>query len=108
MTEKIKRDPERTGSGTDEQRASGIDKQRTGAGIDAPKPGLSVGPKKRGPGGGGPSSMMPGEKAKNFGPTMKTLLSYLKPYRISLFFVFLFAIVSTVFSILSPDILGDA
>ena len=109
MTEKIKRAPGRTGSGIDKQKTgSGIDNQRTGSGIDGAKPGPSTGPRKRGPGGGGPAAMMPGEKAKNFRPTMKTLLSYLRPYRISLFFVFLFAIVSTTFSILSPDILGDA
>ena len=52
--------------------------------------------------------MMPPEKAKNFGATMKTLLSYLKPYRFKLAIVFLFAVLSTLFSILSPAILGAA
>lgn len=52
--------------------------------------------------------MMPPDKAKNFGKTMKTLLSYLKPYRVKLAIVFLFAILSTLFSILSPAILGAA
>ena len=50
--------------------------------------------------------MMSPDKAKNFGKTMKTLLSYLKPYRVKLAVVFLFAILSTLFSILSPAILG--
>ena len=52
--------------------------------------------------------MMSPDKAKNFGKTMKTLLSYLKPYRVKLAVVFLFAILSTLFSILSPAILGAA
>ncbi|MCB6993470.1 ABC transporter ATP-binding protein/permease [bacterium 210820-DFI.6.37] len=52
--------------------------------------------------------MMPGEKAKDFKGTMKTLLSYLKPHRIAVTIVFIFAIASTVFSIVSPTILGNA
>lgn len=52
--------------------------------------------------------MMPGEKAKDFGKTMKTLIGYLKPYRFRLAVVFIFAIASTVFTIISPTILGDA
>ena len=52
--------------------------------------------------------MMPGEKAKDFGGTMKTLISYLRPYGLAVSVVFLFAIASTVFSIVSPTILGDA
>lgn len=52
--------------------------------------------------------MMPGEKAKDFGGTMKTLISYLRPHGIAVSVVFLFAIASTVFSIVSPTILGDA
>ncbi len=65
--------------------------------------------KRRGPGGGGPGAkMMPGEKAKDFGKTMKTLLGYLKPYKFRLAVVLIFAIASTIFSIISPTILGDA
>ena len=52
--------------------------------------------------------MMPGEKAKDFGKTMKTLIGYLKPYKFRLAIVFIFAIASTVFTIISPTILGDA
>lgn len=62
--------------------------------------------RKKGP--GGPPNMMPGEKAKDFKGTMKTLLSYLKPHRIAVTIVFIFAIASTVFSIVSPTILGNA
>ncbi len=63
--------------------------------------------KKKGPGGSG-ANMMPGEKAKNFGKTMKTLIGYLKPYKFRLATVFVFAIASTVFTIISPTILGNA
>lgn len=63
--------------------------------------------KKKGPGGPG-ANMMPGEKAKNFGKTMKTLIGYLKPYKFRLATVFVFAIASTVFTIISPTILGNA
>ncbi|MEG1567112.1 MAG: ABC transporter ATP-binding protein [Anaerovoracaceae bacterium] len=65
--------------------------------------------RRRGPGSGhGPMGMMPGEKAKNFKGTMKTLLSYLKPFKFRIVMVFIFAIASTVFSIVSPKILGKA
>ena len=68
-------------------------------------PGGPRGPKKgHGPGG----HMMPGEKAKNFKGTMSTLIKRLKPYRLRMFIVFFFAIASTVFSIVSPAILGSA
>ncbi|MCQ4638414.1 ABC transporter ATP-binding protein/permease [Anaerovorax odorimutans] len=66
-------------------------------------------PKRRkGPGGGGPHGMMPGEKAKDFKGTMKTLLSYLRPHSLAVAVVFIFAIASTIFSIVSPTILGNA
>jgi len=61
-----------------------------------------------GPGGGPPGMMMPGAKAKNFKGTFKRLIQYLKPYQVRLFIVFLTAILSTVFSIISPRVLGEA
>lgn len=66
--------------------------------------------RRKGPGrpGGPGGRMMPGEKAKDFGKTMNTLIGYLKPYRFRLAIVFIFAIASTVFTIISPTILGDA
>lgn len=65
--------------------------------------------KKRGRGHGGPGGrMMPGEKARDFKGTMKTFAGYLKPYRVKLFIVFIFAIASTMFGIISPTILGKA
>ena len=62
----------------------------------------------RGPMGGGMGGGMGrgGEKAKNFGDTMKKLATYLKPFWVSIGFVLVFAIASTVFSIASPKILG--
>lgn len=65
-------------------------------------------PRRRGGGGFGHGGHMGhGEKAKDFKKTMKTLLKYLKPYRVSMIVVFLFAIASTVFVILGPDIMGN-
>lgn len=61
----------------------------------------------RGPVGGGPGMSMPAEKARNFKQTLRRLLGYLKPYRLHLLFVFFTAILSTVFSILSPKIMGQ-
>lgn len=63
-----------------------------------------------GPGGGhGPmGGMGKMEKAKDFKGTMKKLLNYLKPYRLSMIIVLIFAIGSTAFSIAGPKILGKA
>jgi ATP-binding cassette subfamily B protein len=62
-----------------------------------------------GPGRGGPGGMgMPVQKAKNFRATLRRLLGYLKPYRLSLLAVLATAILSTVFSIVSPKIMGKA
>lgn len=65
--------------------------------------------RKKGPGLGGPGGkMMPGEKAKDFKGTMKTLIRYMAPHKFKLAAVFLCAIAGTVFNIISPTILGDA
>jgi len=58
--------------------------------------------------GGGPRMMMPGEKARDFKGTMRKLLQFLKPYRVSILIVLVFAAFSTVFSIVGPKILGKA
>lgn len=55
----------------------------------------------------GPGPMMVDEKAKDFKGTMKTLFHYLKAYRVAIFFVILFAIGSTIFSIVGPKISGN-
>lgn len=66
----------------------------------------------RGPGGpfgGGPHGPgMPGEKAKDFKGTFRRLTRYLKPHTGKLLIVLIAAILSTIFSIVSPKILGDA
>ncbi len=61
-------------------------------------------------GGGGPMGSLgkPVEKAKNFKGTLRRLLKYLKPQRTKFLIVFVFAILSTVFSILGPKIMGKA
>lgn len=48
------------------------------------------------------------EKAKDFKGTLKKLLKYMSEYKTSLIIVFIFAIASTVFSIVGPKILGNA
>jgi len=62
---------------------------------------------KGGPMGGPMAMMQGGQKAKNFKGAMKTLLKYLAPYTKSIVVVIIFAIASTVFTILSPRILGN-
>ena len=47
------------------------------------------------------------EQAKNFKGTLNIILSYLKQYKIGMIFVMLFAIGSTIFSIVGPKILGS-
>lgn len=65
----------------------------------------------RGPGrrGFGPGHMgKPVEKARDFKGTMKKLLSTLSKHKISFIIVFIFAIGSTIFTIIGPTILGNA
>lgn len=47
-------------------------------------------------------------KVKNWKDTFRRLISYLKPYRMRLLVVLLAAIMSTVFMVLGPKIIGDA
>ena len=61
-----------------------------------------------GPGPRGHMAMMSGEKAKNFKATLRELWNYLRPYRIQLIIVLIFAVASTVFLIMGPRLLGDA
>ena len=48
------------------------------------------------------------EKAKDFKGTLKKLLNYTKEYKKSFIVVIIFAILSTLFSIVGPKILGKA
>ncbi|MDR0501121.1 MAG: hypothetical protein LBG97_07800, partial [Coriobacteriales bacterium] len=59
-------------------------------------------------GPGSPGAMMRGDKPKDFKGTLKKLLRYLGSHKIAIVIVMLFAIASTVFSILGPKILGEA
>ena len=58
--------------------------------------------------GGPPGSGMtrPPEKAKDFKGTLKRLLKYLKPYNFLMLAVAAFSILSTIFSIISPRVMG--
>lgn len=67
-------------------------------------------PAGRGPMGGGPGGALgkPTEKAKDFKGTLKRLAGYLAPQKTRFFVVGILAIVSTVFSIFGPKVLGKA
>lgn len=67
------------------------------------------------PGQGGPGGARPGmgiqaqgEKARDFKGTIGRLLQYLRAYRVAIIVVLIFAIASTIFSIVGPKILGQA
>lgn len=62
---------------------------------------------KRGPmGHRGPGA--PTEKAKNFKGTMKQLIAYMRPYYLNIIVSMLFAVLSVVFMVVGPKILGRA
>ncbi|WP_342576188.1 ABC transporter ATP-binding protein [Paenibacillus sp. FSL M8-0142] len=61
-----------------------------------------------GPFGGPHGPGMPAEKAKDFKGTFRRLATYLKPHTGKLLIVLAAAMLSTIFGIVSPKILGDA
>lgn len=63
---------------------------------------------KRGPMGGHRGPGRPVEKAKNFKGTMISLIGYMRPYYINMIISMLFAILSVVFMVVGPKILGNA
>ena len=66
-------------------------------------------PRMRGPMGGGPhGGHGPAEKAKDVKGTTKKLANRLSEYKIAIRIVMIFAIGSTIFSIVGPKILGNA
>lgn len=66
------------------------------------------GPGRRG-GGYGPRGIgRPVEKAKDFKGTLRRLMVYMRPHTLSLFLVFTFTVLSTVFTIFSPKVMGQA
>ena len=48
------------------------------------------------------------DKAKDFKKTLKKLIHYLNEHHLILIIIFIFAIGSTIFSIVGPKILGNA
>ncbi len=61
------------------------------------------------PGGpGGPGALMPGEKAKDFKRAIKALVKYMQRYLPAIIATLFFAVISCVFSIVGPSILGRA
>lgn len=61
-----------------------------------------------GPGGHGGAGRFSGEKAKNFKGSGKQLLNYLSGYKITILVVMIFAVLSTIFSIVGPKVLALA
>jgi ATP-binding cassette, subfamily B, multidrug efflux pump len=61
-----------------------------------------------GPGGRGHGMGMPVQKAKDFKGTLNRLIAYLKPQKYQLLLVLFAAIMSTIFAIASPKVLGKA
>ena len=70
--------------------------------------GFRGGPMGGGPMGGGHMGGMAVGKAKDFKGTWKKIFNLLKPYKLIIAVVLLFAIGSAVFSIIGPKILGNA
>lgn len=58
--------------------------------------------------GRGPGIGMPVEKAKDFKGTLKRLMGYLEPRKVSLILVFIMAILSTLFNTIGPKVMGLA
>lgn len=70
---------------------------------------MSQNKRARGPMGGGHGGFGgPVEKAKDFKGTFKRLIRYLKPHRLNLIIVLIFAIASTSFTIVAPKITSKA
>ena len=68
---------------------------------------MSNGRNMRRHGMGGPAGGS-GEKAKDFGKTMKKLISYMGRYKWGILTVLIFAVGSTVFHVIGPKVLGKA
>ena len=61
-----------------------------------------------GPGGHGGPPGMPTEKAKDFKGTIGKILRYIGRYKVAVVFVIIFAILSTVFNVIGPKVMGNA
>ena len=58
-------------------------------------------------GPGGPGKMRKGEKAKNFKQTWKELIQYSNKYMIVIIMAFIFSIIGTIITVISPDKLSE-
>ncbi|HYF96192.1 MAG TPA: ABC transporter ATP-binding protein [Symbiobacteriaceae bacterium] len=77
--------------------------------MSAERKGFGPGQRRQpGPGFGGGHMMMPVQKAKDFKGTLRRLIVYLRPRYLHLVAVLITAIISTIFSIVSPKIMGNA
>ena len=56
---------------------------------------------------GRPGMLTGGEKAKDFKGTMGKLITYLRPFWLKMILVIVFAILGTIFAIISPKIMGN-
>ncbi len=85
-------------------------RQPAGAGAPGTRPPGPGGHGRGGPMGGGPMAGfgVPVEKPRNFGGSLRRLVRYLKPRTAPLIAVFLLAILSTVFAIFAPKVMGNA
>jgi len=81
-----------------------VEKQKAAGAFKQPRRRGPMG----GPPGGGPGAMMGGEKPKNFKASFGKLLKYIGKYKFALVIVVIMAILSTVFSVVGPKIMGRA
>ena len=65
-------------------------------------------PVRQGGGPGGPQIAMAGAKAKDFKGSIGRLLKYIGKYKIAVIIVVIFAVASTIFSIIGPKLMGNA
>ncbi len=67
---------------------------------------MSRGPSPHRGGPPGSKAARPVEKAKDFKGTFKRLLNYIARYRLGIFFVFILTILSNIFTVISPKVMG--
>jgi ATP-binding cassette subfamily B protein len=106
------RPPKRTG-GTGDGRQGKRGGQERAGGTRGGRQGMfrggGPGGGRGGPGGGGPvQNMIVGDRPQDIKGTLRELLRYLGSYRIAVAAVLLFALASTVFTIIGPKMLGGA
>ncbi|NQX11420.1 ABC transporter ATP-binding protein [Microbacteriaceae bacterium VKM Ac-2855] len=81
-----------------------MSQMQRGPGAPRPAAGPPLGPR---PGGPGAGMAMPVEKSANFGPSAKRLFGRLLPERMGLAVVVVLGVLSVLFSVLGPKLLGE-